>query len=147
MSNYVNNRIEELNSCVIEEKEKHLSIIGFTSPERLLDFYDKGIKCFFSTGFYKYEDYKVSLAPSNGLLIEIKNGIEVARYAFQDLLTTTIKYKIGKQYFYKTIKIRMEKYHTFYNLIDAENNLVFETREDLEHYISNTFNIKWLLNK
>ena len=45
-------RIEELESGILNIKNNQVEVIGFLSPERLNDYYEKGIQCFYSKEFY-----------------------------------------------------------------------------------------------
>ena len=145
----LDDRIKELNSCIIKVEKNGIKLLGFLSKERLLDYYNKNSKCQFSQGFYEHQHYNLSYAPSNGLIIEIKNN-QMGKTSFKNILTETISYNKGnnsKQKTTKTFTVRIEKYSNKYNYIDTDNNILFDTKLELENYIKDTFKIEWKLPK
>ncbi|EXF27689.1 hypothetical protein BA93_03250 [Finegoldia magna ALB8] len=141
----LNDRIKELNSCILKVEQNGIKILGFLSKERLLDYYNKHTKCQFSQGFYEHQDYNLSYAPSNGLIIEIKDG-KTNKISFEDILIETISYtKENNKKTTKTFKIRVEQYTNKYNYVDVDSTVLFDTKLELEQYIQNKFNIDWKL--
>ncbi|OXZ40017.1 hypothetical protein [Finegoldia magna] len=141
----LNDRIKELNSCIIKVEQNGIKILGFLSKERLLDYYNKHTKCQFSQGFYEHQDYNLSYAPSNGLIIEIKDN-KINKISFKNILTDTISYtnKNNKKAT-KTFSIRTEQYSNKYNYVDVDSNILFDTKSELEQYVQNKFNVDWKL--
>lgn len=140
-------RIEELESGILNIKDNRVEVIGFLSPERLNDYYEKGIQCFYSKEFYKNEDLNFNKIKDNALFIIMKDNKEVSRYQFDVLVKDTVKFKAknkdGKiQQFSRVYTIRKSKFDDIYNYKDSETSLLFNTIDELKIYFANRFNAK-----
>lgn len=141
---YLQERIEELESGILDISESKVEVIGFLSPERLEDYYKRNIQCAFSHGWYDYEDLKFQYIKDNALFIIKKFNIEIEKYQFLVLKKDLVKYKIkdktGKtKIVSKVYKIRKCNFTKLYNYIDSETNLLFDNLKKLEIYFESKY--------
>ena len=120
-------RIEELGSGILTIDNSKVTLIGFTCPERLNDYYIKNIQCFFSMGVYDLEPLDFSFINDDTLFIVNDKK-------------DTVKYKNENKFLSKVYKIRKCTYTHKYNYKDAEISLLFDTKKDLIKYFKNRFN-------
>ncbi|MFR5946596.1 MAG: hypothetical protein ACLUF8_04220 [Clostridium sp.] len=138
-------RIEELESGILNIKNNQVEVIGFLSPERLNDYYEKGIQCFYSKEFYPNEDLNFNKIKDNALFILMENDKEIARYHFKLLKKETVKFK-GKNDKNKIVqkskvyKIRRCTITGKYSYSDADESLIFDSILDLRKYFYSKFN-------
>lgn len=140
-------RIEELESGILNIKNNQVEVIGFLSPERLNDYYEKGIQCFYSKEFYPNENLNFNKIKDNALFVVIKDNKEISRYQFNILIKDTIKFKAknkdGKtQQFSRVYTIRKSNFDDIYNYKDSEVSLIFNTIDELKIFFNNKFNTK-----
>lgn len=135
-------RINELNSAIIDIRNNKIHLTGFMSKERLLDYYDKGFDCRFSIGVYPKENYDIAFICDNGLFLILQNGVEVSRYNFIPLKNDTVKYKTedGKLRT-KVYTIRYCMHSNKYNYKDIDKSILFNSKEELSNYFLNEYNI------
>lgn len=133
-------RIEELNSGILELGEK-CYLTGFMSPERLNDYYENGIQCYFSKGIYDLENIDFSKIKDNAIFIVLKNNIELNKYQFTLIKKDSVTYKIlgKKEQFTKVYKIRKSTFSNQYNYIDSDVSLLFDNLNDLSDYFFQRF--------
>lgn len=149
---YLQERIEELESGILSINKTNVEVIGFLSPERLNDYYEKGIQCFFSQGKYNYEEIKFQFIKDNALFIMKKPNNEIIKYQFIVLKKDLVKYKTTnennkKKILSKTYKIRKCKFTNLYNYVDSEVNLLFNNLNELEQYFEENYKIPLCLNE
>lgn len=138
-------RIEELESGILNIKDNNVEVIGFLSPERLNDYYEKGIQCFYSKEFYPNENLNFNKIKDNALFILMDNGKEISRYCFKLLKKETVKFKarndknkiVQKS---KVYKIRKCTITGKYSYSDADESLIFDSILDLRKYFYSKFN-------
>ncbi|QCH27956.1 hypothetical protein [Clostridium tyrobutyricum] len=134
-------RIEELGSGILTIDNSKVTLIGFTCPERLNDYYIKNIQCFFSMGVYDLEPLDFSFINDDTLfIVNDKNANKTFKYQFELLKKDTVKYKNENKFLSKVYKIRKCTYTHKYNYKDAEISLLFDTKKDLIKYFKNRFN-------
>lgn len=135
-------KIEEMDSGILHVKNNLIELIGFTCPERLLDYYNDQVKCWFSFGISKIEPYDIAYAKDNALLVILENDVEIKRYQFVPVERKTIKYKSDttkSSIADKTYSIRKCSQTGSYNYKDTERSLLFNTYGEVESFIAETF--------
>jgi len=135
-------RIEELNSGIINILNNKIEVTGFMSEERLLDYYERGYDCRFSVGLYPKEEFDIAYVKDNALFIIQENGKEIKRYKFIPIKKDTVNYKdIDGKTKSKIFTIRQCIYSNQYNYRDNEKSIIFATRSDLESYFINQYGV------
>ncbi|HCW54758.1 MAG TPA: hypothetical protein DG753_13715 [Clostridium sp.] len=145
-------RIEELGSAILDYKDGKVFITGFMSLDRIEDYYNKGVNCFFSKGIYNEEKLNFGKIKTDSLFIILKDEKEVCRYQFSVLKKDIIKYKdSNNKPKTKTYIVRKCKYTNMYNLISREtlvvdgkktseeDNKLFNTVDELKQYFVDAF--------
>lgn len=134
-------RIEELNSVIIDIFDNKIELTGFLSDERLLDYYEKGSDCRFSIGLYPKEEFDIAYAKDNAIVIIREYGKEVSRYKFVSIKKDTVNYKDndGKNKS-RVYSIRQCYYTGKYNYKDNEKSILFDDETSLKEYFRNEFN-------
>jgi hypothetical protein len=135
-------RIEEMDSCILNVKNDLIELTGFTCPERLLDYHETNSDCWFSLEISKVEDYDIAYIKDNALFVILDNNIEVKRYHFIPLERKTIKYKSKKtksSIADKTYSIRKCSQTGLFNYKDAQQSLLFNTYDEVESFIAKTY--------
>ena len=144
-------RITELGSGILQYKEDKVHLIGFMSPERLEDYYNKNIDCHFSNGIYDKRELNWGKIQDGALFIILNDKDEViCKHQFEVLEKNTIKYKDAtNNNRSKTYYIRKCKYTDVYNFItrgtmvidgkktSIEDNRLFGTFEELKGFFKN----------
>lgn len=142
-------RIEELGSGVLEITNTNVNLVGFTSAERLEDYYERKIDCHYSQGIYDYEKLDYSRIQDDALFVTIKDGKEISRYQFESLLViknedefkyTEVDEDNKKKVKSKVFKIRKCKYTNKYNYIDNNESKLFNSFEQLDEFVFRSFN-------
>ena len=149
-------RITELGSGIIQYKEDKVHLIGFMSPERLEDYYNKNIDCHFSNGIYDKRELNWGKIQDGALFIILNDKDEViCKHQFEVLEKNTIKYKDAtNNNRSKTYYIRKCKYTDVYNFItretmvidgkktSIEDNRLFGTFEELKGFFNESFDVE-----
>ncbi len=140
-------RIEELNSGIIDTYKNKIKLTGFLSEERLLDYYNKRLDCRFSVGIYAKENFDIAYVKDNALFIILKEGQEASRYKFTPIKRETINYKdVGdNKAKSKIVTIRQCCYTNKYNYVDTTKSILFNTELELMNYCKNEYNYKLVL--
>lgn len=130
--------IEELGSGILTIENSKVNLVGFTCAERLMDYYDKYIQCFFSHGIYDIEPLDFSKTQDNALfIINDKDKNTNYKYQFKLLKKDKIDYKVDGKPVVRTYKVRLCNYTNKYNYKDMDYNLLFDTKDDLLAYFKN----------
>lgn len=135
-------RIEELGSGILTISNSKVELIGFTCPERLYDYYNKNIDCYFSIGIYNLEPLDFSHIQNNALfIVNDRDNNTSTKYHYELIKKGVIKYKDkhNKQ-FAKVYYIRKCKYTRKFNYKDIDTSITFDTSENLFDYFKNRFN-------
>ena len=139
-------RIEELNSVIIDIYENKIKLTGFLSEERLLDFYERGSDCRFSIGLYPKEDFDIAYTKDNSLIIIMDQGNEIQRYKFVPIKKYTINYKdIDNKNKSRVITIRQCYYTKKYNYRDTEKSILFDSETELKSFCKDEYNYDLIL--
>lgn len=137
----VQERIEELNSIIIDVFDDKIKLTGFLSEERLFDYYEKGSECRFSVEVYPKEEFNIAYAKDNAIIILREHGVEIGRYKFIPLKRDTVKYKdIDKNNRSRSYTIRQCYYTKKFNYKDSEKSILFDDETSLREYFWNEFN-------
>ena len=135
-------RIEELDSGIINILNNKIEITGFMSEERLLDYYERGYDCRYSVGLYPKEKFDIAYIKDNALFIILENNKEIARYKFVPIKKDTVNYKCDdNKTKSKIFTIRQCIYTNQYNYKDNEKSLLFDTKSELESYFKNQYGV------
>lgn len=135
-------RINELDSAIVNIVGGWVYTIGFYNAERLNSYLEEGKKNWSSTGRYLLEELTFHNIKTNATIILQQDGGEVARYQYINVENGTLVYdneqnKSGKAT--AIYEIRKEVYSSTWNLMFADKSLVFETWEDMKKYVLTTY--------
>lgn len=142
---YLQEYIEELGSAILTIVNSKVKLIGFTCPERLNDYYNNHLKCYFSVGLYDFEPLDFSRIKDDALfIVEDLNNNTQHKYQFKLLKKDSIKYKEiseneDKKILTKVYSIRKCAFTNKFNYKDAETSIIFDTKEELNKYFSDRF--------
>lgn len=142
---YLQERIEELNSAIVQIEKEKVHITGFLSKERLFDYYNDNIQCYFSKGIYDIEHLDFGKVKDNSIFLVIENGEEIQKYEFKIIKRGTVKYKDENNksgQATRTYKIRYCKWSGLYSFNDTKYNETFNNKEKLENFITKEYKIK-----
>lgn len=142
--NFIQERISELDSGILNILKDKIELTGFLSPERLHD-YLNGINCFFSFGLYPNEIYNESVSKDDALFIVRENNVEIKRWQYQKIFESTVMLKIDGKFSNRAIKVRKEKYTDNYHFIAHLDNKTFDSLEKLNEYLLDIYEYKLLL--
>ena len=143
-------RIEELNSALIKISEKYISLLGFENSERLIDFYDREVKCFASQGLYPVEDLDFSRIKDNAMFIIEEKDKDLKKYLFKVLYKNTIKFKdnenMNRSKIYRIRKCEFTQIYSIVfreqidekNFVEEYNN--FDDFVELQKFFKEKFN-------
>lgn len=136
-------RIQELGSGILKINNNIVELIGFMSEERLKDYHEKNINCFFSHGFYDLEELNFGYINDNALFIVYENNVEKFRYNFIVIKKDILKYKnTENKNLSKVYWIRKCSYCNQFNYRDMDESILFDSKDSLEEYFFNRFNQK-----
>ncbi|WP_099336445.1 hypothetical protein [Clostridium cadaveris] len=149
---YLQERLEELDSAILDfTKDKNkVNVTGFLFPERLIEYYEKGIQCFFSQGLYDHKDIKIQHVKDNGLFYILKPDDVIEKYQFLVIKKDVVKHKFRDEngtlrYVSRIFKIRKCKFTELYNYIDSETNLLFNSLEELSTFFEKKYDTELCL--
>jgi len=136
-------RVNELNSAILEIKDNKIYITGFTREEMLQRYLDHGTQCFSSKGLYDYQELEFHNIKSNALIIIMKNGKELGRHQYKPIQKETIQYKDeeGKT-FSLTFTVRKSTYSDQYHFSSERSSELFNSKEELDAFLQEKFSIK-----
>lgn len=142
---YLQNRIEELESGILDFTDNKVHVTGFLSPERLIDYYEKNINCFFSKGLYGIEDLQFQYIKDNALFIVVKDN-SITKYQFNVIKKDSFQLKTVDEnnktkITTRTYKIRKNEFDDSYNYIDNDTNKIFSNIDQLKNFINIKYNI------
>lgn len=136
-------RINELDSAILNVVGDWVYTLGFYNTERLNSFLDKGKKNWSSTGRYPFEELVFHNIKTHATIILQYDGGDVARYQYINVKNGVLVYdnvlnKSGKAT--GVYEIRKEVYSSTWNLRFADNSLVFAVWGDMRNYVLTTYN-------
>ncbi|WP_300383520.1 hypothetical protein [Clostridium sp.] len=131
-------RINELDSAIVNVVGEWVYTIGFYSTERLHSYLEKGKKNWSSIGKYPLEELSFHDIKTNATVILQHDSEEVTRYQYVKIKNGVLSYenvqnKSGKAT--GVYEIRKEVYFSTWNIRFANNSLVFETWEDMRNHV------------
>lgn len=149
------NRLNELDSAILNIVGGKVHVTGFTREEILLSFLNTGIEAWSSKGLYDYQDLVFHDIKNNALIIVRKNGVEIDRYQYKEVLKKTVKFKKEEgNIVSRTFIIRESTYsdhYHFYFVVDKDKkslatdeekqSRLFDNKEKLNNFIFENFGI------
>lgn len=136
---YLQERLIDLNSGIIDKRDNKIFVTGFMSPERLLDFLSTREDCRFSVGVYDIEDYDIAYVKDNSLFVIKENGKEIERYNFVPIFKDVAKFKHKNDSKTKTFRIRKCLITNKYCYSDMEVSKVFDDITSVKAYLLNEY--------
>jgi hypothetical protein len=148
-------RVNELNSGILNIVENKVHITGFTREEMLQSFLDTGIKAWSSMGLYDVQDLAFHNIKDDALIIVQKDGKELNRYQYTYVTKKTVQFKdeTGKNVS-RTFIIRKSTYsdhYHFYFVVDKEKeslafddekqSSLFDNKDELDSFLLEKFGI------
>lgn|GEM_PF-2754363 len=135
-------RINELESAIVNVVEDLVYTLGFYNTERLKSYLEKGKRNWSSAGRYPLEELAFHNIKTNATFILQQDGREVVRFQYINVENGTLVYnnqqnKSGKAT--AVYEIRKEVYSSTWNLRFSDNSLVFETWKDMQNHVLTTY--------
>ena len=135
-------RINELNSAIVNIVGKWAYTLGFYNTERLNSYLELGKKNWSSRGMYPFEELEFHNIKTNATIILQQDGIEIARYQYINIKNGTLIYENEQNKSRKATavyEIRREVYSSTWNLRFADNSLVFDTWKNMQNHVLTTY--------
>lgn len=148
-------RVNELNSGILNIVGKKVRITGFTREEMLQSFLNTGVEAWSSKGLYDVVDLQFHNIKDDALIIVQKEGIEINRYQYKFVTKKTVQFKGEKgTNVFRTFVVRRsiysEHYHCYF-IVDKEKDisstneynqsLLFDTKDKLNYFLMDKFGI------
>ncbi len=134
-------RIEELNSGILNYTGNNIKLTGFLSGERLLDYLRDGLDCRFAVGVYPEEELNFAYIKDNGLFIIQQDGLDISKYEFSIIHSDTLRYRDEENKpKTKVYKIRYCPHSNKYNFRTQDNSILFNALDDLKHFLIKEYN-------
>ena len=137
-------RVNELQSAILDIVEDKVNVIGFTREEMLHLYLQSANGCYSSKEVYNYRDLEFHNINSNALFIIRNNGREIGKYQYKPLLKKRIQFKEVKDNIEKqsslTFTIRKSIYSNHFHFLTEKTSLLFENRSELDKYLLEKFN-------
>lgn len=138
----INERLSELGGAILKIQGDKYHVTGFMYPERLDDYLDKNINCFYSQGIYPLAEIDYSILQDNATVIVIDENGNEEKTCFEVLKKDSVKYKTeDKRQLTKVYWIRKCKYSGVYNLKFTDESILFNTLEELQDEFIKRFNV------
>lgn len=138
----INERLSELGGAILKVHGDKYHVTGFMYPERLDDYLDKNINCFYSQGIYPLAEIDYSVLQDNATVIVIDENGNEKKTCFEVLKKDSVKYKAeDKRQLTKVYWVRKCKYSGVYNLKFTDESLLFNTLEELQDEFMRRFNV------
>lgn len=138
----INERLSELGGAILKIQGDKYHVTGFMYPERLDDYLNKNINCFYSQGMYPLAEIDYSVLQDNATVIVIDENGNEKKTCFEVLKKDSVKYKAeDKRQLTKVYWIRKCKYSGVYNLKFTDESLLFNTLEELQEEFMRRFNV------
>lgn len=138
------NRVNELNSGILEIEGHKVNVLGFTREEMVLAYLNEGLKCWSSHGLYELQDLDFHNIKSGALIVVHKDGQEIGRYQYKPVHQDTIKTRDDKgKPVSVTYKIRKSSYNNNYHFLTDKTSLLFESKQKLDYFLADKFEIEW----
>lgn len=131
--NPLQNRVNELNSAILNYINNKVHIMGFYNAERLDDYLTKNAKNWMSIGLYEEEEIDFLNIKNNALFVIQENDIEIKRLQFTKVLKKAVKSKSKKSNI--MITIRKDSFSNQYILTTEKFSKLFNTKQDLDAFL------------
>lgn len=136
-------RINELNSAIVNVVGDLVYILGFYNTEMLNLYLNEGKDNWSSKGRYPNEELVFHNIKTNATIILQENGLEVARFQYVNVTSGVLEYfnesnKSGKAT--AVYEIRNEQYSSMWNLRLINESHVFNEWEEMRSYLLATYN-------
>ncbi|SDZ68615.1 hypothetical protein SAMN05421736_1375 [Evansella caseinilytica] len=137
------NRVNELDSGILDIVGDKVHTTGFTHEKMLQFFLDTGVQCWSSKGLYDYRDLEFCSIKNNALIIVRKDGKEINRYQYKPVHKDTVHYKneAGKNVSL-TFTIRKSFYSDHYHFLSETDSLLFNNKDELDEYLLEKFDTR-----
>ena len=138
------NRLNELNSAILDIKGEKVHITGFTREEMLRKYLELGSDCFSSKGMYGFQELEFHDIKNDALFIVRIEGKEVNRYQYKSVFKDTVQFKEFRDGEEKlvslTFTIRKSTYSDHYHFLTEKLSLLFENKDQFDKYLLDKFN-------
>lgn len=131
------NRINELNSGILNFMGETVFVTGFMHEDRLKSFYERDVQCFSSKGLYALEVVTFNNIKDHALFLIQKDGVFIEQQQFNPIHKGSVRYK-NKPGVIK-IKIRKNTFNNQFNLLTERDSLIFDSKEELVAYLKKEF--------
>lgn len=137
-------RINELNSGILDIEENKIYITGFMNEKMMQLHLNEDSNNWSSKGLYDNEKIDFYNIKDNAFFIVRENGTETNRYQYKSILKDTFQFKDenGKS-FSLTINIRKSQYGSEYHLLTTKESLLFDSKNDLDNHLLKKYNVKY----
>lgn len=139
-NNLLQNRINELNSAIINFIEKKVHITGFYNAKMLLAHLNEGKDNHQSKGIYDKEEFDLFSTINNALFIIQENGIERKRIQFVQIYKETLKLNGSSKQ--EMVTIRKDVFNEQYVLRTEKSVFSFYDIYTLNSYIEEKYQNK-----
>ncbi|CAM4388591.1 hypothetical protein BAMA_10620 [Bacillus manliponensis] len=134
-------RVNELNSGILDIVGEKVRVTGFTREEILQSFLNTGIKAWSFIGLYDVQDLEFHNIKDDALIVVRKNGKELNRYQFKNVTKNTVQFKDVKgknvsRTFIIRKSIYSDHYH-FYFVVDKEKEFSASDEEKQSRLFDN----------
>ncbi|MGE7780951.1 hypothetical protein ACQKL0_13500 [Peribacillus sp. NPDC097264] len=135
------NRLNELNSAILNIEGEKVYITGFTREEMLQRYLELGSQCFSSKGMYDYQDLEFHNIKNDALIIVRKDTKEIGRHQYKSLFKDMVQFKDAEEKLISlTFTIRKSIYSVHYHFLTEKLSLLFENKAELDKYLLEKFN-------
>lgn len=149
------NRMNELDSGILNIVGNKVYITGFTREEMLQSFLDTGIEAWSSKGLYDIQELEFHNIKDNALIIVQKDGIEIDRHQYKLIYKDKIELTNEKgNKVSRTFVIRKSTYSKHYHfkfVVDKESDIfdgkeqvmLFQDKEALNQYLLSKYGVSF----
>ncbi|MGM9986272.1 MAG: hypothetical protein ACI35O_03485 [Bacillaceae bacterium] len=147
------NRVNELNSGILNIIDNKIHITGFTREEMLQSHLKKGIENWSLKGLYDWQEIEFHQIKDHALIIVQKDGKEIDRHQYRPIYKEKVEWKNEKgKKMSRTFVIRKSTYSEHYHfrfVIDKESDpgdvkdqsMLFSNKEALDQYVWNQYGV------
>ena len=133
----ITERLSELGSACVTIDSGQIYLKGFLSEDRLHDYYDNDIDCFFCEGIYPLAEIRPHFMPDDALLLIRDAGSEQkSKFVVDERKRIEYQSTEFKSKSKRLCKFRRDVYSGHLNYVDGEVNLLYETPEDLDRQLT-----------
>lgn len=135
--NFLQQRINELNSAIINIVDNRVNIKGFYNEQMLLRHLEKNIDNCSSKGIYEYAKFNFNKAKTNALFIVQKSGVEIKKVKYIHILKEALKLRDSnnKEMITITKNVFGEEY-----LVKTEKDIsLLKNEEELKNFLKEKY--------